>query len=207
VPLVRQLLRSIQLSPIATLITDYQNEDNPIVRANSAFCELTGYPEQELIGRNCRLLGGSGTEPEQKRILREAIASGQPALAELTNYKKDGSPFCNAVMIAPVRDLSGDITHYIGSQMEVRRGSQPDGPRRQHVAALIASLTVRQSQVLGLMAQGLRNREIAANLGIKEVTVKLHRSILMEKLGARTPGDAVRIAMEAEHPVPAAGLV
>jgi PAS domain S-box-containing protein len=201
VPGVGQLLRSIQLSPIATLITDYRTEDNPIVGANSAFCELTGYLEHELIGRNCRLLGGPETEPEPKRILREAIASGHPALTELTNYKKDGTAFCNAVMIAPVKNAVGDITHFIGSQMEVQQGLRTDAARRQAAASLVASLTARQSQVLALMAQGLRNREIAARLGIKEVTVKLHRSILMEKLGAKTPGDAVRIGIEAEYTI------
>lgn len=195
-PRVGQLLRSIQLSPIATLITDYQDEDNPIVGANAAFCELTGYREQELIGRNCRLLGGPGTEPEPKRILREAIASGHPALTELTNYKKDGTPFCIAVMIAPVRNAAGEITHFIGSQMEVQPGVTTDTTSLKQVA----SLTARQAQVLALMVQGLRNREIAAMLGIKEVTVKLHRSILMEKLGAKTAGDAVRMAMEAGYP-------
>lgn len=192
-----QLVASIQLSPIATIVTDARQGDNPIVGVNDAFCELTGYAAHELVGHNCRILGGRGTEPEAKRILREAVAAGQPALAELTNYKKDGSPFCNAVMVAPVRSGSGEVTHFIGSQMQVREGTPSETSRRLKAVSLVETLSPRQSQVLALMTQGLRNREIADRLGIKEVTVKLHRSMLLKKLGAGTPADAVRIAMEA----------
>lgn len=192
-----QLIASIQLSPIASLVTDFRQEDNPIVGVNEAFCNLTGYTTDEVIGRNCRLLGGPGTEMEAKRILREAIAAGQPALTELTNYKKDGAAFCNAVMIAPIRGASGEITHFLGSQMAIRSEDQTETSRRQKSEALVATLTSRQTEVLACMTQGLRNREIAQRLGIKESTVKLHRSIVLEKLEANSPGHAVRIAIEA----------
>lgn len=192
-----ELLASIQLSPIATIVTDYRQADNPIIGVNDAFCELTGYGPEELIGRNCRLLGGPGTEEDAKRALREAIAAGQPVLTELTNYKKDGTAFCNAVMIAPVRSEDGEVTHFIGSQMQVRNGTQSETSRRLKAATLVGSLTPRQSEVLTCITQGLRNQEIAERLGVAEVTVKMHRSLLLKKLEAKTPGDLVRIAMEA----------
>lgn len=191
------LLASIQLSPIATIITDYTQPDNPIVSVNAAFCELTGYSHDELIGHNCRILTGPATEAEGRRVLREAIANGRPALTELTNYRKDGSEFCNAVMIAPIRNTSGKVTHFLGTQMLVREGCGTVSSRRLEAESLLADLTPRQLQVLQLITEGLRNHDIGLRLNISEATVKLHRSNLLKKLGAKTPGEAVRIALEA----------
>lgn len=44
------------------LITDPRQHDNPIIFANRAFCELTGYDAEELVGRNCRLLQGPASD-------------------------------------------------------------------------------------------------------------------------------------------------
>ena len=59
------------------------------------------------------------------------------------------------------------------------------------------ALTARQQEVLTLLKQGLPNKQIAARLGIQEVTVKLHLSKVFRKLGASNRTEAVRIAMEA----------
>jgi DNA-binding NarL/FixJ family response regulator len=56
-------------------------------------------------------------------------------------------------------------------------------------------LTVRQREVINLLTQGLPNKEIAAALGVKEVTVKLHLSRIFKKIGATNRTEAVRIAM------------
>jgi PAS domain-containing protein len=53
-----QLLESIGLSPIATVISNPRRPDNPLEVANPAFCTLTGYSEREVVGRNCRFLAG-----------------------------------------------------------------------------------------------------------------------------------------------------
>jgi two-component system nitrate/nitrite response regulator NarL len=60
---------------------------------------------------------------------------------------------------------------------------------------LIANLTRRELEVVRLLAEGLSNREIAARLGLAEVTVKLHLHNAFEKIGARSRSDAVRIAL------------
>jgi DNA-binding NarL/FixJ family response regulator len=59
-------------------------------------------------------------------------------------------------------------------------------------------LTVRQREVLALLKQGLPNKQIAARMGIQEVTVKLHLSKVFRKLGATNRTEAVRIAMESD---------
>lgn len=194
----QRLIASIALSPIATVVTNPRLEDNPIVAVNRAFTELTGYRAEEAVGRNCRFLAGTGTEPLGQAILRSAIEQGRPGLAELVNYRKDGSAFRNAVMIAPVLGPDGEIAFFLGSQMNVTPDDgEPAAFRRQRALELVAVLTPRQRQVLREMIRGYRNKQIAAVLEIDEKTVKMHRAGMLRRLGAPTSADAVRIGVEA----------
>jgi PAS domain S-box-containing protein len=113
------VLDSIRFSPIATVVSDPTKPDNPLIAVNAAFCTLTGYTEDEVIGRNCRFLRGPDTENAQTEKLRSAVHGQHPALAELINYRKDGTPFRNAVMIAPLFDNDGNLELFVGSQIEV----------------------------------------------------------------------------------------
>jgi hypothetical protein len=192
-----RLFASIRLSPIAGVVTNPRLPDNPIVAINDAFQALTGYPLDELIGRNCRLLAGPDTEPAGTEQLREAVRTETPVMVELLNYRRDGSSFRNAVMIAPIYGDDGAVAYYIGSQMDVSDGPQREARVRNEASAKrLASLTMRQRQVLHQMARGLRNKQIAGELGINEKTVKMHRAALLTRLGAATSADAVRVAVE-----------
>jgi PAS domain S-box-containing protein len=192
------LVASIRLSPIATVLSNPRRPDNPIVAANAAFCALTGYREHEIVGRNCRFLAGPDTEPWLTERIREAIRSLRPALTEILNYRKDGTPFRNAVLIAPLLGPDGAPAWFVGSQVEVESGAEAASSlRRRRAAGLAAALSPRQREVLGEMAAGYRNKQIAWRLGLAEKTVKMHRSLLLGKLGVATTADAIRIAVEA----------
>jgi PAS domain S-box-containing protein len=180
------------------VVTDARAPDNPIIAVNSAFERLTGYAASDVVGRNCRLLAGPETEQEGSSMLREAVMGARPALVELLNYKKDGTPFRNAVMIAPFFDAEERLRYFVGSQMEVPPPAARAGSRRRAAADLVGQLTPRQRQVLREMTLGYRNKQIAARLGLSEKTVKMHRSALLERLEAMSSTDAVRIAVEAE---------
>lgn len=189
-----ELFASIELSPIATIVTNPRIADNPIVAANAAFCTLTGYARDEVLGRNCRFLGGTDSEAAERAALRLAVAALRPVLVELTNYRRDGSPFRNAVMVAPMLDEAGGAAWFIGSQMDV---SGRQAPRQAEAARRVDQLTPRQRQVLTHMVAGYRNKQIAGLLGIGEKTVKMHRKGLIANLGVATTADAIRIAVEA----------
>ncbi len=191
------LFASIDHSPIASVITDARATDHPIVAVNRAFCDLTGYGREEVIGRNCRFLAGAETAPAPRATLRRAIAEGRPALVELTNYRKDGSAFLNAVMVAPVVSEAGELAYFFGSQMDVGAGSGFPAPRRQLAEELVRALTPRQLQVLEHMIAGYRNKQIAGLLAIDEKTVKMHRASLLTRLGIGSSAEAVRIGVEA----------
>jgi PAS domain S-box-containing protein len=195
---IRALIASIQLTSIATVITNPRMPDNPIVAVNAAFEQLTLHRSDYVVGRNCRLLRGPETEPEASARLREAVAEGRRAMVELLNYRRDGSSFNNAVMIAPIIGDDGAPLLFIGSQMEVPRRDNGAARRAEEANRRLDCLTPRQRQVLQLMARGLLNKQIAFELGISDKTVKMHRAALLDSLGARVSADAIRLAVEAE---------
>jgi len=190
------LRTSIYRTPIATVVTDNRIDDNPIVEANDAFLKLTGYDRDEIIGRNCRFLAGRGTEPDAQLALRSAVAQGKPTIVELTNYRKDGSPFRNAVMFAPVSGRDGTVSLFVGSQMDVGESGIGGGLRRTRARELVSALSPRLRQTLELMTMGYRNKQIGGMFGIEEKTVKMHRSRLIRALGVKCSADAIRIAVE-----------
>jgi PAS domain S-box-containing protein len=193
------LVRSVRASPIAMVVTNPRLPDNPIEIANQAFFALTGYDEREVIGRNCRFLGGLDTSAAVRDQIRQAVRNEQAFLAEILNYRRDGTPFRNGVMIAPLFDDAGRLAFFLGSQVDL--GS--DGPsglmaRRSRARAMVESLPPRQRQVLEGIAAGLLNKQIAYRLGNAEKTVKMHRALLLERLGGISSAEAIRIAVEAD---------
>ncbi len=187
-------------SRIAAVISDPRRPDNPIIACNEAFLALTGYSREEVLGRNCRFLRGPDTEDWLADMLRDAVRARQPAIVEIRNYKKDGTPFRNAVMIAPIFDAAGNAEYFLGSQMEVTdRGASPqlNDDAHQQALARIEILTPRQRQILVEMAGGKLNKQIAWELGLSERTIKMHRSATFRALGVRTSAEAIRVAVEA----------
>lgn len=192
------VLDSIRFSPIATVVSDPNQPDNPLVAVNQAFLDMTGYAEEDVLGRNCRFLRGPDTENAQTAKLRSAIFEKQATLAELVNYRKDGSRFRNAVMIAPLFDEGGRIEYFVGSQIEVQPAEESiTAVRQEQAAAIVERLSPRQREILQQMAQGFRTKQIAYMLSLSEKTVQMHRMLLFKKLETSNAADAVRIAVEA----------
>ena len=193
-----RLIESVGLSPIPMVVTNPRRPDNPLVLVNRAFSELTGYAEQEIIGRNCRFLAGEATEPWLTQRIRDALRERRPVLVDILNYRRDGAPFRNGVMVTPMFDDEGELAWFLGSQVDLGDGSsQLFATRNARAAGLVKSLPPRQRQVLELVAKGLLNKQIAWRLRISEKTVKMHRGLLLERLGVATSAEAVRIAVEA----------
>ena len=106
-------------SRMAVCMTNPHRSDNPIVFANAAFLRLTGYTLPEVLGRNCRFLQGPDTDREQVSYLRQAIAEEKTVVVELLNYRKDGTPFWNALHLGPIYNEKEELMYYFGSQWDV----------------------------------------------------------------------------------------
>ena len=104
---------------MAVCLTDPHQQDQPIVFCNKAFEKLTGYRQDEIIGRNCRFLQGPKTSSEQIAKLRHAVDNEDVLVVELLNYRKDGSTFWNALHLGPIYDEDGELRYFFGSQWDV----------------------------------------------------------------------------------------
>ena len=103
------------------VVTNPREQDNPIVLANKAFLDLTGYAGEEIIGRNCRFLQGAGSSQAAIAEIRAALADEREVNVELLNYRKDGSTFWNQLRLSPVHGDDGILLYYFGCQDDVTR--------------------------------------------------------------------------------------
>nr|AML77269.1 putative LOV domain-containing protein [Francoa appendiculata] len=106
------------------VVSDATKPGYPIMYASAGFFKMTGYTAKEVIGRNCRFMQGSGTDPEDVAKIREALQAGTSYCGRLLNYKKDGTPFWNLLTIAPIKDETGKVLKFIGMQVEVSKHTE-----------------------------------------------------------------------------------
>jgi PAS domain S-box-containing protein len=110
---------AIRATRMPMVITDPRLADNPIIFANDAFLELTGYTREEVTGRNCRFLQGPLTDGDSITRMREAIGSLRDVKIDVLNYRKDGSTFWNALYVSPVLNEQGDVVYYFASLLDI----------------------------------------------------------------------------------------
>ncbi len=113
------LQRAVSAVTTGLTISDVRDPDQPLVWVNEAFLQLSGRTREQVLGRNCRLLQGPGTDPVAIAELGAAIAAGRQVRTRLRNYRADGTPWWNELTLSPVHDAGGTLTHYIGVQNDV----------------------------------------------------------------------------------------
>lgn len=91
----------------------------PLVYANKAFETVTGYSNEETVGRNCRFLQGTDRDQPEVSKLREAIKNKQEIGVTLRNYKKSGELFYNHLEMTPLFDPHGNLLYYLGVQFDI----------------------------------------------------------------------------------------
>ena len=123
---IRLYARALESVPVGILIADANAADMPLIYINPAFERITGYTTDEALGRNCRFLQGQDTEQPELAKLREELKAGRGTRVTLRNYRKDGQPFWNDLLLAPVHDGSGRLTHFIGVAHDITAQRQAE---------------------------------------------------------------------------------
>ncbi|OAI86456.1 hybrid sensor histidine kinase/response regulator [Pseudomonas putida] len=112
---------AVETTRMPMIVTNPNAADNPIIFANQAFLDMTGYSPAEIVGRNCRFLQGPDTDPEVVGAIRNAIEGRYDFSTEILNYRKDGSSFWNALFISPIFNEKGELVYFFASQLDVSR--------------------------------------------------------------------------------------
>ncbi len=110
---------AVERTRMPMVVCDPRQPDTPIVLANRAFLDLTGYSADEVIGRNCRFLQGEGTSPAVIAAIGAALRDQREIDIEILNYRKDGSAFWNQLWLSPVHDDDGRLLYVFGSQVDI----------------------------------------------------------------------------------------
>jgi PAS domain S-box-containing protein len=122
--------RAIQSVSQGITISDPNEADNPIVYASAGFERMTGYREDEVLGKNCRFLQGKETDKDTVRQIRDAIVAGEACAVEILNYRKDGTPFWNALSVNPVHNESGTLEYFVGVHDDITHRMQLENQLR-----------------------------------------------------------------------------
>lgn len=111
-----KLLSAIEQSPVSVVITDV---DGNIQYVNPKFTDITGYSRKEVIGQNPRFLKSGTHSDSLYKELWDTILSGKVWKGDLYNKRRDNSYFWESETIAPVKDLKGEITHFIAVKEDI----------------------------------------------------------------------------------------
>jgi two-component system sensor histidine kinase/response regulator len=117
------------------LITDASQAGNPIIYANPAFEQITGYTAAEVYGRSCIFLLGEDRDQPGTAVIREALKTGKECHVILRNYRKDGALFWNDLTIAPIFDHNKRITHHVGVLVDITERLRTEEAQRKAEAS------------------------------------------------------------------------
>ena len=112
--MVRLRERAIEAASVGIAIADARHPEYPTIYVNSALERITGYSEEEMLGKSLRFLQGQGTDESDQELIRKALHSGHRCEVVIKNYRKDGSGYWSELVLSPVSDEKGCLTHYIG---------------------------------------------------------------------------------------------
>ncbi|MYZ41557.1 histidine kinase famiy protein [Schauerella aestuarii] len=159
---------AVEKTRMPMTIVDARQVDYPIIFANDAFLEMTGYSEHEVIGRNCRFLQGPETDRRSVQVIRSALSENREMATEILNYRKDGSTFWNALFISPVYAPSGELIYFFASQLDVSRRRDAEDALRQ------AQKMEALGQLTGGIAHDFNNllQVMVGHLDLMEMSLK-----------------------------------
>jgi len=102
----------VEMAPEGVVVCDARAADFPVVYANAAMQRLTGYSAAEMLGRHLAFLQGADQAQEALEPVRAALREGTSCTATLRNYRQDGSQFLNEMVLVPLRDAQGAVSHF-----------------------------------------------------------------------------------------------
>lgn len=141
---------AVTATRMAMVVSDPNRANCPVVYCNQAFLDLTGYTENEVLGRNCRFLQGRDTDPETVKRIGHALSLREDVHEEILNYRKDGSYFWNALQINALADADDRLRYFFASQKDITRQREAVFRQSQRMESLGALASGIAHQVSNL---------------------------------------------------------
>ncbi|GFO69996.1 hypothetical protein GMLC_35750 [Geomonas limicola] len=152
---LRLLSQAVEQSASTVVITD---PNGTISYVNRKFCEITGYQFPEAIGQNPRILKSGMQGPELYAELWGTIRSGREWHGELHNRRKDGTAFWEKVIISPILDADGRISHFLAIKEDITERKQTERRLQQKQAELVVKHE-QLTELFRLVERGKREWE------------------------------------------------
>ncbi|MDX1707762.1 MAG: PAS domain S-box protein, partial [Desulfobacterales bacterium] len=125
----RKLSLAIESSPASVVITA---KDGTIEYVNPTFCEVTGYAAEDAIGNNPSVLKSGNLPASFYQELWETILAGNVWRGEFINRKKNGEEFWESASISPIKDDTGEITHFVAVKEDITQKKMIQETLRQN---------------------------------------------------------------------------
>ena len=132
------------------MISDIQQRGSPIVYVNRAIARDHGYEPEELLGRSPSILIATELCPEQSAALNETVLSGKSLRTEILSRRKDGSTFWAGISLEPVRDATGQVTHYVSIGADITARREDALERRRLQERLVSEMQMREQMAVEL---------------------------------------------------------
>ncbi|ADU72674.1 nitrogen fixation negative regulator NifL [Pantoea sp. At-9b] len=185
-------LTIVEEAPVAISLTDAEAR---IIYANPAFCRQTGYPLEELLQQNPRLLASKQTPRIIYEDMWRCLHLRQPWRGQLINRRRDGSLFLVEIDITPVVNACGELEHYLAMQRDISTGYALEQRLRNQMTLTEAVLNNIPAAVVVVDEQdqvimdNLTYKTLCADCGGKELLTELDFSARKKAFaeGAVTP--------------------
>jgi len=143
---LRKLSQAVEQCPQSIFITDAQAR---IEYVNEGFTRTSGYRSEEVVGRNPRFLNSGSTPRRNFESLWHALREGRSWRGEFYNRRKDGSEYVDFAIITPVRQLDGQVSHYLAVQEDItekKRIGQELDRHRHHLQEIVDERTAQLNE-------------------------------------------------------------
>jgi diguanylate cyclase (GGDEF)-like protein/PAS domain S-box-containing protein len=143
--------RLLDAAPIGVVLVDSQAPDGKIVYASPGIAAMSGYSQEEVLGRELLFLRGEDRDREARERLLEQVRRGEPGQALLRSYRKDGTAFWNELTIVPLRDEAGVLIHVAAYFRDAAERLRPESAAREGEARPAPSVN-RDDRLTGLFS-------------------------------------------------------
>ena len=154
---INQQAVALAAAASAIMITDH---DGRITWVNPSFCSTSGYAAEEVIGMKPNILKSGMHDDHFYADLWQTILNGETWHGELTNRRKDGSLFIEEATIAPVRNMKGEITHFISVKQDITQRKELEELRDEFMQTIVHDLRNPLTSILlalDMIKEGIEN--------------------------------------------------